>query len=160
MTEIEKVGTGRAPRTARPTASTRKPAASKTASKAAAAGARKPADHAPAKTDVQGPRTVNIEWREDPETKKPFVYEITTEDFDDLDYVDALISMETAKNDSEKSTYAYIALKAVLGAENVELFKQREVLTQGRARFSAGIQFFNSMMEQLQKGNSGPSPAA
>lgn len=159
--EIEKVAAGRAARsTARPTAASRKAAASKTAEKAAAAGARVPADHASAKTDVQPAATVKIEWREDPETKTPFVYEIDPENFDDLEFVDAMISMESTSNPAEQSAHAFRALKAMLGPVEFDRFKQREVLTMGKAKFSAAIQFYNSAMEQMKKGNSGPSPAA
>ena len=158
-TEIEKVGAAKPARPARPTAASRKAAASKTAEKAAAAGARVPKDHASAKTDVQ-PATVHLEWREDPETKKPFTYEVDTENFDDLEFVDAMISMESTTNQAEQTAHAFRALKAMLGPESFDLFKQREVLTQGKAKFTAAIQFYNSAMEQMKKGNSGPSPAA
>ena len=148
MSEIEKVS----PSTARPTAARKSRAKAPAAGSAIPAGARKPADHAPAKQDVQ-PSVQRIEWREDPKTKEPYVYEIDAEDFDDLDYVDALISMETSKSDSEATAYAYIALKTLLGEDRLELWKQRERLTQGKAKFSQATAFFNSMMEQLKKGN-------
>lgn len=157
MTEIEKV----TPTRSRPTTA-RKTAPKKTAAqRAAEAGAKAPADHAPAKTDVKGESVKRIEWREDPETGTPFVYEIDAEDFDDLDYVDAMIEMERAGEGPAGSTYAYIAMKQLLGPERLELWKEREKLTQaGKVRFTAMLRFFESMMDQLKKGNSGPSPAA
>lgn len=158
MTEIEKVTPSRT-RAARPSTA-RKGAGSKTAEKAAAAGARVPADHAPAKTDVQPAGLRRIEWRQDPETKEPYVYEIDAEEFDDLDYIDAMIEMERAGDGPKGATYAYIAMKQLLGPERMELWKERETAIEGRPRFTAMMQFFQSTMEQLQKGNSDPSPAA
>lgn len=160
MTEIEKVEPGRSARAksgGRPTAASLK--AEKAQGSAVPAGVTKPADHQSAKTDVKPPKEIPIEWRENPETKEPYRYVFHPEDFDDLDYVDALISMETASTQGEASAYAFKAVKAVLGPQ-YPLWRQREIDTQGRATFTESVAFFNSMMEQLKKGNYGPSPEA
>lgn len=118
------------------------------------AGVRKPADHASAKTDVIPEGIIVVEWREDPETKEPYKYQIDSEKLDDLDVVENLIGIDLATNDAGRSTYALKSLQAILGPEDYDLFKQREQITQGKVKFSATTEFYNSLMEQMNKGNS------
>jgi hypothetical protein len=141
-TVVEKVQANRR----RPTAANRK---GTTATKAAAAGARKPADHASAKTDVEAPGNIEIEWH-------GHKYVITPDAFDDLDFVEAMLAVDDpATENAERSVQAFKGVKILLGPEGMEQYKdnERDKKT-GRVTFSGMMEFFQHLMEATNRKNS------
>ena len=141
-TAIEKVGNRRArPTTERKTRGT-------TAKKAEAAGARKPADHASAKTDVEAPKSIEIEWH-------GHNYVIEPDAFDDLEFVEAMLAVDDPKTENaERSVQAFKGVKILLGAEGFDTYKDNERSASGRVSFSGVMDFFNHLMEETNRKNS------
>lgn len=137
-------------------------AAAKPKQQAIPAGAKKPQDHQPAKADV-APKDFIITWNtapgepnEDgsPGERVPAVYIIPASHFDDIDFMDAMIEMQTAETDADRSMHAYLGIKSLLGPEQFKQYKinERDPET-GRTTFSGTIPFFNHVVEEANQGN-------
>ncbi len=138
-TIVEKVASNRRrPSTARKGA---------TAKAAQAAGARKPADHASAKTDVEAPKVLTIEWH-------GHTYTITPDAFDDLEFVEAMLAVDDpAMEDAERSVQAFKGVKILLGPAGLAAYKENE-RKDGRVSFSGMMDFFNHLIEETKRKNS------
>lgn len=142
-TVVEKVTRNRR----RPTVADRK-AKGTTAEKAAAAGARKPEDHASAKTDVDESAPIKIEWH-------GHEYTIDRDAFDDLEFVEAMLAVDDPKADEAvRSVEAFKGVKVLLGPAGFEQYKDNERDEKGRVAFSGVISFFNHLMTETQRKNS------
>lgn len=128
-------------------------------------GARKPQDHQPAKTDVVPSSARTIVWGTKPgplneETgergeREPAEYEIDPAHFDDIDFMESMIEMGNAATDGERSAYAFLALRQLLGDKQWSQYKQnlRDPET-GRGSYSDTVPFFNHVMTEFKQGNS------
>jgi hypothetical protein len=143
-TAVEKVPAGNR---RRPTVGDRK-AKGTTAAKAQAAGARKPADHASAKTDVEAPKAIEIEWH-------GHKYVIEPDAFDDLEFVEAMLAVDDPKvEDAERAIQAFKGVKILLGPEGFEQYKDNERSETGRVSFSGVMTFFEHLMDETNRKNS------
>lgn len=119
-----------------------------TAKAAAAAGARKPADHAPAKADVEEQKNLEVEWH-------GHKYTITPDAFDDLEFVEAMLDVDDPTiEDAERSVQAFKGVRILLGPEGMAAYKEHERAQNGRVSFSGMIDFFNHLMEVTKRKNS------
>lgn len=127
-------------------------------------GAKKPADHQPAKTDVEDSKVVKVKWGtkpgepdEDgnPTEAVPAEYTIDLEVFDDLDFVEAMIDMDAAGTEAERQIHAYRALRRMLGDKQLVEYKNnsRDPKT-GRTSFNDSVGFFNHIVTATKQGNS------
>lgn len=127
-------------------------------------GAKKPEDHRSAKEDVVAPDKVTVEWKtkpgepdEDgnPGERIPATYDIDILVFDDIDFVESMIALDDSNSDSERSVYAFKALRQLLGPEQFAQYKEniRDPET-GRASFSDTVPFFNHIVREVKQGNS------
>jgi hypothetical protein len=122
-----------------------------TAKTAAAAGARKPADHASAKTDVEAPKVLEITWH-------GHKYVIEPDAFDDLEFVEAMLAVDDpGTEDAERSVQAFRGVRILLGPEGMATYKDNERSKGGRVSFSGMMEFFNFLMEETKRKNSKPS---
>lgn len=157
-TAIEKVGARTGDRPAP------KGAPRKSRAKAIPDGAKKPADHQPAKNDVVEPAPKTIVWgtqpgepNEDgtPGERTPAEYVIDPLAFDDLDFVEALIAVDEASDNGTRGVQAYRALRFLLGPEQLDAYKRNERDPEtGRIKFSGTATFFEHIMKEMNQGNS------
>lgn len=126
-------------------------------------GAKKPADHQPAKNDVVEPKTTTITWGTQagkpnadgtPGERIPATYVIDPLDFDDIEFVEALIALDEATENGTRGVQAYRALRFLLGPEQMARYKENERDPEtGRTKFSGTAGLFEHIMEKMNQGN-------
>lgn len=122
-------------------------AASKARGTAAAkipAGAKKPADHQPAKEDVTGPKDTIVTW---PVTTDP---EAATHDY--LIAGEALDDAELLEYFTDDNFVG--ALRVMLGAEGWAAYKANARGENGRVTASGASEFLNHILAEVKRGNS------
>ncbi|CAH0296653.1 hypothetical protein SRABI26_04401 [Arthrobacter sp. Bi26] len=119
-------------------------AARRTAPSKVPAGAKKPADHQPAKEDVAGPKDYVITW---PNTTDPDAvtheYVIAGENLDDAELVEHF----TDNN-------AIAALRIMLGPEGWAEYKENARGENGRVTASGATEFLDYALSEMKRGNS------
>lgn len=112
---------------------TRKPAASKST---VPANVRKPADHQPAKEDVEGPKSLTVEWH-------GHEYTIAGEDLDDVEV------LEHITDDNFIG-----ALRLMLGPEGWAQYKENERDPKtGKTTASGAGDFFYHVLDKANRKN-------
>ena len=121
------------------------------AGKAIPPSAKKPADHQPAKTDVVEAEAIEVEWH-------GHKYRIETDAFDDLEFVEAMMDMDSETDDSARAVQAFKGLRQLLGPAGMAAYKENERDKKtGRVSFQGVVLFFNYLMEESKRKNSSAS---
>jgi hypothetical protein len=107
------------------------------------AGAKRPADHQPAKEDVTGPADTLVRWPKEAEGVTTHEYLIAAENLDDAE----LLEYFTDEN--------FIgALRIMLGREQWLAYKEHARLENGRVTASGAADFLNHILAEVKRGNS------
>jgi hypothetical protein len=108
------------------------------------AGAKRPADHQPAKEDVTGPKDTLVRWpAEEQDGATTHEYLIAAENLDDAE----LLEYFTDEN--------FIgALRIMLGREQWLAYKEHARLENGRVTASGAAEFLNHILTEVKRGNS------
>lgn len=108
------------------------------------ANAKAPQDHKPsAKDDVTGPQDVTVEYN-------GHEYFVPGDAFDDVEFLDAMVSAESGGDDLA----AFRAARALLGNEIWDQFRKNERGENGRVKTSDFMEFFKAVMEAAGRKNS------
>lgn len=109
------------------------------------ANVKAPQDHKPAsvKEDVDGPQDVAIEWN-------GHEYLIPGEAFDDVEFLDAMVSAEQEEDDLA----AFRAARALLGNDIWNEYRKNERGENGRVKTTGFMEFFGAVMEAAGRKNS------
>ena len=99
------------------------------------AGAKKPADHAPAKEDVEGPQPVTVEWN-------GHDYVISPENMDDVEVLEYFTDENFVG-----------ALRLILGADQWQSYKDNERNESGRVTASGASEFLDHALKAVKRGN-------